>query len=150
MIFIIDNNRFHRFVVAALEISSALKVHYVRFWLFLSQKITSYVCSYLGKKLYVYIAVSLKNDAIASNSTLKCAFRADSVSELQYQFQHTAQCSISRGTLKSTHQITVQSSSHVFNLANPHEHRIWVGGNWRNSSLFGLQYPFQPLAVNLM
>ncbi len=39
---------------------------------------------------YVYIAVSLKNNAIASNSTLKCAFRGGMPLFLQYPFQPLA------------------------------------------------------------
>ncbi len=39
---------------------------------------------------YVYIAVSLKNNAIASNSVLKCAFRGGMPLFLQYSFQPLA------------------------------------------------------------
>ncbi len=42
------------------------------------------VCRYI---CYVSIAVSLKNNAIDSNSTLKCEFRAGSGSEFQFPFQ---------------------------------------------------------------
>ncbi len=44
-------------------------------------------CIAVKESCYVYIAVSLKNNAIASNSTRKCAFRGGMPLFLQYTFQ---------------------------------------------------------------
>lgn len=53
---------------------------------------------------YVYITVSLKNNAIASNSTLKYAFQTDSGSESQHPFQPLAG-NITYCTFKCTYLI---------------------------------------------
>ncbi len=56
-------------------------------------------CIAVKESCYVYIAVSLKNNAIASNSTRKCAFRGGMPLFLQYTFHrelsilHTAHLS---------------------------------------------------------